>query len=137
MSAFLKRLFGGANKSSATVAPDSPPIVVGPIATIVDGPSLLRRKYDTKQTESAEQLRDWTCSKCGAPLPEVDAGKSLLKCASCGTLFHIQETPRVISDGVNITGSNITISGDVVGGDRIVIVTRNQSNKASGHITEC
>ncbi|MBP7687958.1 MAG: hypothetical protein KA765_08625 [Thermoflexales bacterium] len=178
MASFLKRLFGGADKSPVTVASDSLSAATKPLTAVANEPSpavatndapttesmadiftqkqaefesseaattlreetvaeLLRRKLAAMQDESAEQLKDWTCSKCGAPLPEVDAGKSLLKCSSCGTLFHKQQTPKVISGGVNISGSNITIGGDLVGGDQIVIVNKGQSDRAIKHITEC
>ncbi len=66
-----------------------------------------------------EQLKAWTCSKCGAALPEIKDKESAVKCTHCGTVFSVpQETAR--SGGVQISGDNIVIYGDVVGGDRII-----------------
>ncbi len=83
---------------------------------------LLRRKAALMQDECAEQLKAWTCSKCGAALPRKPEDSETVACAYCGSVFRLPR-PREHSGGVQINGSTITVGGDVIGGDRIVIVS--------------
>ncbi|MBI5566400.1 MAG: hypothetical protein HY870_15985 [Chloroflexi bacterium] len=83
---------------------------------------LLRRRVASIQDECAEQLKAWTCSKCGAPLPESRTARFTLTCASCGTVFRAPQASTDRSGGVHFNGGAITVSGEVVGGDKIVIV---------------
>ncbi len=66
-----------------------------------------------------EQLKAWTCSKCGAALPEIKCEESAVKCSRCGTVFHVPKA-ETRSGGVQISG-NVVVQGDVVGGDKVVI----------------
>jgi hypothetical protein len=67
-----------------------------------------------------EQLKAWVCAKCGATLPEPQAADLAVACIKCGTVFRIPQK-SVQAGGVQISGSNVVIHGDVVGGDRIVV----------------
>lgn len=65
-----------------------------------------------------EQFKAWTCSKCGAVLPEAADGESAVKCASCGTVFRVPQA-ETHSGGIQISG-NVVVYGDVVGGDKVI-----------------
>jgi hypothetical protein len=68
-----------------------------------------------------EQLKAWICMKCGAPLPKPEDDVLSVQCASCGTVFQIPQA-EMRSAGVQISGDNIVVHGDIVGGNRIVYV---------------
>ena len=90
---------------------------------------LLRRKLVAMQAESAEQLKDWTCTKCGAALPREVTNCGTLSCTYCGSVFSTPR-PRKFSGGVNISGETITVGGDIIGGDRIVIASKSQTESS-------
>jgi hypothetical protein len=150
MLSFLKRFFGQAVKSAGSIAPDSPIGTAAPAASTKSGIAAdkkpqpvgaasqmgaairftsdeavaepLWRKVATKRDVTAEQLKAWTCSKCGAALPNLDAEKTL-KCASCGTVFRVPQASTSRPDGVYFNGGNIVIHGSVVGGDLVSVNT--------------
>jgi len=107
---------------SGTVTNDAALITSNETAT-----ELLRRRAVATHDEGASHLKAWTCSKCGASLPESSAERITLKCASCGTVFWVSQTSTSHSGGVNFNGGTITVSGEIVGGDKIVIVSDGNS----------
>jgi hypothetical protein len=88
---------------------------------------LLRRKVASIQDECAEQLKAWACSKCGAPLPDSSTERFTLTCASCGTVYRMPQASTGRSGGIYFNGGTISVGGEVVGGDKIVIVNHGKS----------
>ncbi len=84
---------------------------------------LLKRKMATTIDLNIEQLKAWTCTQCGAPLPDLNAEATTVKCTSCGTVFRIPQTLTSRSGGVHISGSNVVVHGSIVGGDLVVTDT--------------
>ncbi len=69
---------------------------------------------------NSQPLQAWTCVKCGAALP-VEAGTGeLVTCGYCGTPFK-SPVARTGRGGVTVSGSTVTIGGDLVGRNKITM----------------
>ena len=71
-------------------------------------------------TNNNQQAQTWTCVKCGAALPAEAGTGELVTCGYCGTPFKLP-TATTRCAGVNISGSSVTIGGDLVGRNKIIM----------------
>ncbi len=63
-----------------------------------------------------QALNPWTCSRCGAALPQPDDQATVIYCSHCGTPFQI---PAHLSGGVTIDAGTVRVGGSVYTGDVI------------------
>jgi hypothetical protein len=72
---------------------------------------------------SMESLQKLVCSSCGAALPADQHPARIVRCAHCGTLYV---PPGNGQGGIYLSGT-VTVKGDLVGGDKVVVVQRSRS----------
>jgi uncharacterized Zn-finger protein len=75
-----------------------------------------------------EPLQSRTCTHCGAALPARTTEEKTVTCAYCGTTFALPKTDQPSNNELSASGQvviqsgqDVHITGDVIGGNRIVV----------------